>query len=168
MMKIKDKLDYGLKPKPFTLSPEAKVQEALNVMCDKNIGSVIITHEDNTIAGILTERDMMIKMLGQERDPRATLIKDVMSTKVRAAREDDHLVDWLRIMSTERFRHLPIVDEEGKLVSMVSQGDFVSHSWPDLFEHARKTMKQRLGFPFQIVMALVALAIIGLLIIERY
>ena len=43
---------------------------------------------------------------------------------MRAAKEDDNLLDWLRIMSNDRFRHLPVVDEEGKVVSMMSQGDF--------------------------------------------
>ncbi len=47
-----------------------------------------------------------------------------MTTNVRAARESDELVDWLQIMTTERFRHLPIVDEQGKLVNMMSQGGF--------------------------------------------
>ena len=50
-----------------------------------------------------------------------------MTTQVRAAKEDDNLLDWLRIMSNDRFRHLPVVDEEGKVVSMMSQGDFVLH-----------------------------------------
>lgn len=159
-MKIKDKLDYETKPKPFTLPPTAMVKNALDEMCEKNFGSVIITHDDDTIAGILTERDMMIRVLHKGLDPAKTKIKDVMSTNIRAANENDELVDWLRIMTTERFRHLPIIDEKGKLVNMMSQGDFVSYTWPDLFEHAKNTVKEKLGIPFQFLMIAVSAAIV--------
>ncbi|MFN9790354.1 MAG: CBS domain-containing protein [Holosporales bacterium] len=48
------------------------------------------------------------------------------------ASADDEVVDWLRIMSNERFRHLPVVDAQGKLLNLMSQGDFVSYTWPQL------------------------------------
>lgn len=166
-MKIKDKLDYETKPKPFTLHSDATVQNALDVMCEKNFGCVIIVHEDNRIAGILTERDMMKRLLHKGLDPSKTLISDVMTKDVRAANENDELIDWLRIMTTDRFRHLPIVDSQGQLVSMMSQGDFVSYTWPDLFDHTRKTLKKRLGLPFQFLMTIVAFAIIVLLLLNK-
>lgn len=166
-MKIKDKLDYEIKPKPFTLTLDATVKDALDVMCEKNFGSIIIVHDDETIAGILTERDMMRRVLHQGLDPAETPITDVMSTNVRAANENDVLVDWLRIMTTERFRHLPIIDDQGKLVNMMSQGDFVSYTWPDLFHHTRKAVKERLGIPFQFLMMSVACVIIVLLFLNK-
>ena len=166
-MKIKDKLDYETKPKPFTLLPDATVQDALDVMCENNFGSIIIVHDDETIAGILTERDMMRRVLHPGLEPADTTVKEVMTIKVRAANENDDLIDWVQIMTTERFRHLPIVDEQGKLVCVMTQGDFVSHTWPDLFDHTRKALKQRLGIPFQFLMVGVAAVIIGLIIVEQ-
>jgi signal-transduction protein with cAMP-binding, CBS, and nucleotidyltransferase domain len=166
-MKIKDKLDYEIKPKPFTLRINATVKDALDVMCEKNFGSIVIVHDNDTIAGILTERDMMRRVLHQGLDPTTTAITDVMSTSVHSANENDEFFDWLRIMTTERFRHLPIVDDEGKLVNMMSQGDFVSHAWPDLFDHTRQVVRERLGIPFQILMVGVAGAIITLLLLNR-
>jgi signal-transduction protein with cAMP-binding, CBS, and nucleotidyltransferase domain len=166
-MKIKDKLDYEIKPKPFTLRINATVKDALDVMCEKNFGSIVIVHDNDTIAGILTERDMMRRVLHQGLDPTTTAITDVMSTSVHSANENDEFFDWLRIMTTERFRHLPIVDDEGKLVNMMSQGDFVSLAWPDLFDHTRQVVRERLGIPFQILMVGVAGAIITLLLLSR-
>ena len=68
-----------------------------------------------------------------------------MTTEVRTGRADDELIDWLRQLSNERFRHLPIVDEQGRLVNIMSQGDFVSFTWPDLLgllkEKTRDTFK---------------------------
>jgi signal-transduction protein with cAMP-binding, CBS, and nucleotidyltransferase domain len=82
-MKIKDKLDYETKPKPFTLRINATVEDALHVMCEKNFGSIVIVHDDETIAGILTEQDMMRRVPHQGLEPATTAITDVMSIYVR-------------------------------------------------------------------------------------
>lgn len=162
-MKIKDKPDFANKPKPFTFGPSDSVQEALNLMCDKNIGSIIVINPDQTIAGIVTERDMMIRVLGKKRDPKKTKLSTIMTKNVRVASKNDELVDWLKVMSNERFRHLPIVDEEGKLISMVSQGDFVAHTWPDLYEKLKQDLKGRLGKSFQLLLILLTIAVLGLI-----
>lgn len=164
-MKIKDKLDYN--SKPFTLGANAFVKEALDEMCEKNIGSVIIVDEHDKVIGILTERDMMRRVLHKDLSPAKTYIKDVMSTNIRTANQNDALIDWISTMSTERFRHLPIVDDNSKIIGMISQGDFISHTWPDLFEHLRKTVREKLGMPLQILMIVISLMIIGLLVLEK-
>ncbi len=162
-MKIKDKPDFITKPKPVTFAPDDSVRAALDVMCEKNIGSIIVVHPDQKVAGIVTERDMMIRMLGQNRNPDTTKISDIMSTNIRAANEDDNLVDWMHTMSSERFRHLPVVDAQGRLVNMMSQGDFVAHTFPDLYEALRQDLKGRLGRGFQIALIVFAILTLGLI-----
>ncbi len=162
-MKIKDKPDFKTKPKPVTFAPDDSVRTALDVMCEKNIGSIIVVHPDQKVAGIVTERDMMIRMLGQNRNPDTTKISEIMSTNIRAANEDDNLVDWMHTMSSERFRHLPVVDAQGRLVNMMSQGDFVAHTFPDLYEALRQDLKGRLGRGFQIALAVFAILTLGLI-----
>ncbi len=165
-MKIKDKPDFKTKPKPVTFVPDDSVRKALDAMCEKNIGSVIIVHPDQKVAGIVTERDMMIRMLGQNRNPDTTKISEIMSTNIRTANEDDNLVDWMHTMSSERFRHLPVVDTQGRLVSMMSQGDFVAHTFPDLYEALRQDLKGRLGRGFQIALIVFAVLTLGLIAFE--
>lgn len=162
-MKIKDKPEYQNKPKPITFLPTDKVQKALDVMCDKNIGSIIVVNKDQTVAGIVTERDMMIKVLGEKLDPNKVTLSKIMVKKVWAANEDDDVVDWMQTMSRERFRHLPIVDKNGKLVNMMSQGDFLAYTWPDLYEKLKEDLKGRLGRSFQFL--LIGLAILTLILI---
>jgi len=162
-MKIKDKPDFLTKPKPITFAPEDSVRDALTLMCDKNIGSIVVTNPDETIAGIVTERDMMIRVLGQDKNPDKTNLAEIMSTDIRAANENDELIDWLKVMSSERFRHLPIVDEDQKLVNMMSQGDFVAHTWPDLHEKLKRDLKGRLGWSLQIFLILFAIVTLGLI-----
>ena len=73
-----------------------------------------------------------------------------MTTRVKTASQDDNLISWLRQMSNERFRHVPVVDNTGKLVNVMSQGDFVSYTWPDLIFQASQLAKASFmrGFSF--------------------
>ncbi|MCH2037775.1 MAG: CBS domain-containing protein [Rickettsiales bacterium] len=162
-MKIKDKLDFSTKYKPITFKPTNSIQQALEVMCDKNIGSIIVVNDDDTVAGIVTERDMMIRVLGARIDPDNTPLSKIMSRDVHVANENDDLVDWMHTMTEERFRHLPIVDENSKLVHMISQGDFVAWTWPDLYEKVTQDLKDKLGSSFQLLLVVFAVLTLSLI-----
>lgn len=131
-MKIKDRPEYRSKPVPFSLRAGDKVSLAVETMSDRNIGAVVIVDDEKKVKGIVTERDLMRRLLNKRLDPQTTLLSGIMTAEVRTGRESDEVIDWLRQMSNERFRHLPIVDEQGRLINMMSQGDFVSYTWPDL------------------------------------
>jgi len=131
-VKIKDRQEFKSKPNPFTLLASAPVADAVDVMAEKNIGSVVILDDDRRVRGIVTERDLLRRLLRYNLDQKTTTLSDIMTSEVKTAHEDDDVVDWLRIMSNERFRHLPVVDEEGRLINVFSQGDFVSYTWPSL------------------------------------
>ena len=144
-MKLKDRPEYRSKPVPFSLRADDVVQTAVKTMSEKNIGSVVIVDDEMQVRGIVTERDLMRRLLNKALDPNTTPLSAIMTSEVRTGRADDEVIDWLRQMSNERFRHLPVVDEQGRLVNMMSQGDFVSFTWPDLLgllkEKTRDTFK---------------------------
>ena len=131
-MKIKDRQEFKSKPLPFTLNANDPVADAISVMAEKNIGSVVILDDNRQVRGIVTERDLLRRLLRYNLDQKTTILSTIMTSEVKTAREDDDVIDWLRIMSNERFRHLPVVDDEGKLINVLSQGDFVSYTWPSL------------------------------------
>lgn len=161
-MRIKDKPGFDEKPKPITFTPNNTVQEALDRMCEKNIGSIIILADDDTIAGIVTERDMMIRVLGAGVDPKTTPLSQIMTKNVQVAHENDELVDWIRTMSNERFRHLPIVNDQGQLVGLMSQGDLLAYTWPDIYESVKLNMKGRMSKPLQLLIVVFALMTLSL------
>ena len=163
-MKIKDRPDFTTKPKPVTFPPETTVREAIDEMTKRNFGSVIVVNPDDTIAGIVTERDLLKKLLYNRMDPDSTKLSEIMTKEVRVAKEDDYMQDWLRIMSNERFRHLPIVNDNGQVVNMVSQGDFVSYTWPELIKQVKETAKASLGPGFQVILIVIALLAYAFLI----
>ena len=84
------------------------------------------------VIGILTERDVVKRLVNRDLDAATTAVGDIMTANPRVARREDLVVDWLRIMSNERFRRLPIEDEDGRLEAIFTQGDFVSYTWPEL------------------------------------
>lgn len=165
-MKVKDKLEAVAGRTPLILHPEDKVKAALDLMCEANVGSIIVVDGDKNVLGIVTERDMMRRVLWPAKDPVSTPLSDVMSTKVRVANENDDLLDWLQIMSNERFRRLPVVDDQGKLINILSQGDFVAYTFHDLYEKVRQDIKGRLGRTFQIGLVLAALITLTLIALD--
>lgn len=162
-MKVKDKLEVVSGRAPAALRPEDSVKAALDVMCEANIGSIVITLADNTVVGIVTERDMMRRVLWVGKDPSVTPLSEIMSTDIRMANVNDDLLDWLQVMSHERFRRLPVVDDQGKLINILSQGDFVAYTFHDLYEKVRQDLKGRLGRTFQIGLVVAAVVTLGLI-----
>ncbi|WP_208354084.1 CBS domain-containing protein [Pseudaestuariivita rosea] len=144
-MRIKDRAEYASKPKPLTFPPDAAVFDAVVAMCEKNYGSVIIVDPDDKVIGVMTERDIMRKLVHGGMDAKTTAISQIMTDEPRVAREDDDLVDWLRIMSNERFRRLPVVDDDGRIKAVFTQGDFVSYTWPELMGQAKELVKASIG-----------------------
>ena len=143
-MKISDRKEFANKPQPLTCSPETVVFDAVKEMAEKNFGSIIVVNEDENVVGMMTERDIFRRLIAEELEPKKTTVDQIMTTSVKTAKANDELLDWLRMMSNERFRRLPIVDDNGKLVAVMSQGDFVSYTWPDLFEHAQELARASL------------------------
>lgn len=135
--RLMDRPEYKSKPKPLTRGPDATVFDAVSAMSDKNYGSVMIVDEDEKVIGVVTERDIMNKLVGKGLDAKTTKLSEIMTADPRLARETDDLIDWLRIMSNERFRRLPVVDADGRIKVVFTQGDFVSYSWPELVYQAR-------------------------------
>jgi CBS domain-containing protein len=139
-MKIKDRTEFKSKAPVLTFSATDKVIKAVRVMSEKNYGASVIVDNDNKPVGIVTERDFMRRLLAKGLDVNTTPISEIMTRDLKLASADDNVVDWLRIMSNERFRHLPVVDAQGKLLNLMSQGDFVSYTWPQLIERAKEAV----------------------------
>ena len=106
-----------------TIAPTALVFDALKLMADKGIGALLVT-EGEAIAGIFTERDYARKIALMGRTSSVTQVRDVMTSAVRFVRPDQTSEQCMQIMSNNRLRHLPVLNN-GKLVGMISIGDLV-------------------------------------------
>ena len=89
--------------------------------------------------------------------------------QINIPNENDDVLDWLRIMSNDRFRRLPVVDKDGKIKVIFTQGDFVSYTWPDLFFQASQMAKASFmkGFSFVGVIIMVFVYTIAMIVAIR-
>ncbi len=136
-----DRPEFKTKPKPVTFQAKDKVSDAVSVMCEKNFGSVIIVDNHDKVIGVVTERDIVKKLVKDGLSAKNTRLEKIMTRNPRVANENDNVLDWLRIMSNDRFRRLPVVDENNKIKAIFTQGDFVSYTWPDLIYQASQMAK---------------------------
>ena len=151
-MKIKDRPEFSSKPKPVTFAADTLVSVAVAEMSKRNIGSVVVVGPDEQVEGLVTERDLMKRLINEGKDPTNTTLADIMTRELRIARADDDLLDWLRVMSNERFRRLPVVDQNNRIVAIMTQGDFVSYTWPDLIYQAKQVTKATISTNYQIML----------------
>lgn len=109
--------------KPLTLSPEDSVAKAIELMQEKKIGCVLVTKNDRMI-GIFTERDVLLKVAGKKGMEQKKL-GEIMTPKVEGFEPDDSVAFVLNAMHVGGYRHVPILDENGKPLAVISVKDIV-------------------------------------------
>ena len=116
-----------LKSKPhaavYSVAPQDSVFQALRTMAEKEVGALLVL-DGGAIAGIFTERDYARKLALRGRTSMDTPVRDVMTASVLCVRPTQTSEQCMQLMSNNRLRHLPVVDN-GKLVGMISIGDLV-------------------------------------------
>ena len=165
-MKICERPEFKSKKATVTYKENDKVIDAVKKMSKENFGSVVVVDNNHKVKGIVTERDLMKKLLNNGMNPKTTKLKEIMTSPVKVADKDDELVGWLRQMSNERFRHVPVVDKTGKLINIMSQGDFVSYTWPDLLYQVKELAKE--GYPKINQLVIVCLGVLVYTLVLMY
>jgi CBS domain-containing protein len=107
---------------PVTLPKEATVSEACRRMHERRVGAVLVLDREQRLAGIFTGRDA-VRLLAEGKDAAKTALAEVMTAKPSTLASGASAIDALRLMEDGGFRHVPVVDQ-GKVVSIVSRGDF--------------------------------------------
>ncbi len=118
---IRNKPQQGV----VTLRPDVTLADAAGLLAEKRIGAVVISDDDEKVAGILSERDI-VRVIGQRgasalSDP----VQSIMTRNVFGCSPDDNADLVLQTMTQKRFRHLPVMDG-GKMVALISIGDVVA------------------------------------------
>ncbi|AVS76462.1 CBS domain-containing protein [Paracidovorax cattleyae] len=124
MTAVADILRSKARQEVFTIAPSDSMLDALRLMADKGIGALLVV-DGGRIAGIVTERDYARKVALLGRTSGDTRVADVMTRAVRFVRPVQTSGQCLALMSENRLRHLPVVEEDGTLVGLISIGDLV-------------------------------------------
>ena len=105
---------------PATVSVGATVQEAVQTMIDKTVGAVAVIDDEGIVAGMFTEGDVLAKFALSGRDPKRTPVRELMSSIVEMATEETTPGEALAVMLERHYRHMPVVDERGKVLGVCS------------------------------------------------
>ena len=105
-----------------SVSPQTTVLDAIHTMNQHKIGAVIVM-SGSSVAGIFTERDVLRRVIGEERNPAQVSVAEVMTEDVICVRPETDLDDVASIMKQKKIRHIPVCGEGGSLHGMVSIGD---------------------------------------------
>lgn len=117
---------------PATVPVEATVEQAVRTMIDKSVGAVAVIDEHGIVAGMFTERDVLAKFALSGRDARSTPVREMMSPIVEMATEATTPSEALAVMVERHYRHMPIVDEKGKVLGICSMRNILQARVDDL------------------------------------
>ncbi len=124
-MKIREVVAGKANQNIVTISPEATVRDLVALLAQHNIGAAVVSSDGETVAGIVSERDI-VRRLGGDDGALSASVAEIMTSNVRTCGSTSSLDEVRAIMTEGRFRHLPVVDD-GKLVGVVSIGDIVKN-----------------------------------------
>ena len=107
-----------------SILPDATVFDAIKLMADRAIGSLVIMDAEHKLLGIVTERDYARKVIIKGRSSRETSVADIMTSKVLTVTSEHTVNACMEIMTERRIRHLPVVEDD-RVIAIVSIGDLV-------------------------------------------
>ncbi|MDN5761695.1 MAG: CBS domain-containing protein [Microlunatus sp.] len=119
------------------IDPESSVRDLVILLKQHNLGAVIVSSNGRTMAGIVSERDV-VRLLADDGDALSARVADVMTESVESCQPADSVESLMATMTEHRIRHLPVLDENGQLGGIVSIGDVVKSTITQLkFERDR-------------------------------
>jgi CBS domain-containing protein len=108
---------------PCTARPDESARVAARRMREANVGCLVVVDEESRPVGMLSDRELVLRVLRRRRDPDAVVVGDVMTTPVETVRDVSPMLRAIRCMRREGVRRLPVVDREGKLLGIVALDD---------------------------------------------
>jgi CBS domain-containing protein len=114
-----------------SIEPHITVARAVSEMARQHVGAVVVV-EYGVLRGIFTERDLMLRVVNQGRDPVATMVRDVMTTDVQTITEASSAAEASDVMLEGHLRHLPVIDAHGQLLGLLSMRALLEERLDDL------------------------------------
>ena len=125
--------DYMVKKKEM-VDPQDAVISAIEIMVENDVGSVLVVDKDEKLVGIFTERDLLRHYLETQSKFLYMTVGEVMSSPVISVTPDMKMSDALDLMAEKDIRHVPVLDEDGRVVGYIT--------WKNLFKQFSKHIKQ--------------------------
>lgn len=122
-MKVKDCMCHDV----AYLTPESTVEDCAKLMCNKHVGCIPVCDENKTIVGLVTDRDVILRSIACNKDIKTTPISDIMTCQVCSCGPEEEINEAEKKMSQEQIRRLPVVDENNKIIGIITLGDLCAN-----------------------------------------
>lgn len=126
------------------VKPDDTVQKAARIMVEEDTGALPVGEHDKVV-GMVTDRDIAVRVVAAGADPADMKVRDVMSSDVTTVREDEDVDRVVEIMAAEQVRRVPVVNDDEKLVGIISLGDVATEGAPDIGQRALAAVSQEGG-----------------------
>ncbi len=121
----------------FTISADSTLQDLVAALASNRVGALVVSNDGRNIEGIVSERDVVRAMPGQLSKLSELRVRDLMTVDVVTATPEVRIDELMAVMTERRVRHIPIIDTDGLLVSIVSIGDIVKSKISELDDERR-------------------------------
>jgi CBS domain-containing protein len=111
-----------------SVHPATSVERAARLLEECDCGALPVIGDNGVLVGMITDRDIAIRIVARGRDPRGSIVADCMTDRVFACYANESLAECMRQMARHQVRRMPIVDDGGRLVGIIAQGDLARHA----------------------------------------
>jgi CBS domain-containing protein len=111
-----------------TVHPASSIERAARLMDECDCGSLPVVSDNGVLVGMVTDRDIVTRIVARGRDVRSAIVADCMTEHVFACYANESVGECMRQMAHHRVRRVPIVDERGRLIGILAQGDLARHA----------------------------------------
>jgi len=144
----------------FAFGTETPISEIALALKDKKIGAVPIVDQDNKLLGIVSERDIVSKLVVEAKDADLTTAKEIMTSKIITAKLSDDINYTIDVMKNNNIRHIPVLDANNRLTDFFSIRDFLRAEMQDNLEIKQKH-KNVVRYQIMVSVLLIGLTIAG-------
>jgi CBS domain-containing protein len=114
-------------PDPKRVGPDDSARDAARIMREQDCGIVPVVDADDRVVGVVTDRDLVMRVVSEGLDSEKSRVSDVMTTQVHTARPEAAVGDVFDIMGRHQVRRVPVVDDAGRLKGIVALADVARH-----------------------------------------
>ena len=125
---------------PQSVKPHNTLRDAARLMKDEHVGILPVVDEERRLRGIITDRDLVVRALAEDRPVTQSRTEELMTREVEAITEDEEIREVLHLMGRKQVRRLPVVDEQDRLIGMVSISDIAQKA--DFDEELQEALEQ--------------------------
>ena len=110
------------------VKPDANLSEVAKLMNEKHVGCIPVCDENNSLCGIVTDRDILLRAVACNKDTKTCKVSDIMTSNVCTCKEDDEMTNAESKMSENQIRRLPVCDTNNKVIGILTLGDLTQNN----------------------------------------